>query len=204
MVASVNGFSQKYGIGGSFDVMNSIGSKKYQPGVSFFMDIPKTKTIALYGKLGYYFPCSVTDTNAYVVAKDPMTIPYQRSAENKTVINTFSLHLGTKYFVGNTYNFGFSGVFNTHFRILVSPVKSGITGYDASKYEPSPSQTSTSAKYTSIYLAAGGGAGVKYSQPWGTLFAGINADFLLLYLKPSPIASHIIVGFEVGYRRDIY
>ena len=198
------GNAQRFGVGGSFDVLNPIGKKKFLPGVSVFFDVPKTDNIAFYGKVGYYFPSSIVDSSAYVIAIDPMTNPYQSSAENKTVVNTISLQGGTKYFVGNAYNVGFAGQFDTRIRLLVSPVKSSITGYDASKYQQDPMVASTAGKYVSMVLYAGVGAGVKYSQPWGTLFATANLDLLLFYLRPTALTSSFLFSLEVGYRRDIY
>jgi hypothetical protein len=203
-ICSFFGNAQKYGVGGSFDILNPVGKKKFLPGVTVFFDVPKTDNIAFYGKLGYYFPTSIVDTNAYAIAIDPMTNPYQVSAENKTVINIISLQGGTKYFVGNAYNVGFAGMFDTHFRLLVSPVKSSVTGYDAKIYQQDPNVPTTAGKYVSMNLFAGVGAGVKYSQPWGTLFASANIDLILFYLRPTALTSSFMLSVEVGYRRDIY
>lgn len=196
--------AQRVGIGGTLDLMNPVGKKKFIPGVSVFVDVPKTKAIAIYGKLGYYFPVKYADSNAYVIAIDPMTSPYQRSAQNSTKISTFSLQGGTKYFVGNDYNVGFSGQFDTHFRLLISSVKSTLTGYDASLYKPDPSAQQNSSNYKSIGLFAGASAGAKYSKPWGTIFASASLDLLLYTNRITPLSSMFIFGFHIGYRRDIY
>lgn len=196
--------AQRVGIGGTFDIMNPVGKKKFMPGVSVFVDVPKSGSMAIYGKLGYYFPVKYTDSNAYVIAIDPMTSPYQRTAQNETKISTFSLQGGTKYFVGNDYNVGFSGQFDTHFKLMFSPVKSRITGYDATKYQPDPNNQQTAASYKALGLYAGASAGLKYSKPWGTLFASASLDILLYTNYVTPITSLFVFGFHVGYRRDIY
>jgi hypothetical protein len=197
--------AQKYGIGGSFDLLNPVMSKKFLPGVAVFFDVPRTKAVALYGKVAYYFPTSIKDSSsAYVIAIDPMTNPYQQSAITKTVISTFSIQGGSKYFVGNDYNVGFSGQFDTHVKLLISPYKSLLTGYDASMYHPDPQQQITSGKGVSFTLYAGASAGIKYSQPWGTVFASLGGDILLFYYRYTPITSKFLVNFEIGYRRDLY
>lgn len=191
-----------YGLGGSFDVLNPINTGAYLTGMSFFAEFPRSASVVPYGKIGYYLPTKVEDpAGATLIAIDDMTNPYQSSAKLETKISTFSLEGGTRYYLGNDYDIGLAGVLETKIRVLVSPVSSVVGDYDETKYRL---ETNLADKYTSISLFAGFGAGIKYSQPWGTLFTMAGLDLYIISNAVTPVTSLMLFSVQVGYRRDLY
>lgn len=195
---------RSYGVGGSFDVLNPVNTGFYMPGISAFVELPKNESIVPYGKLGYYLPINIeSPEGAIVTAIDPMTNPYQSTTTLSTKINTISLEGGTRYYLGNDYDIGIAALLETKFRLLVSPFKEVVGDYDRDKYELDPT-ANYGERATSITLYIGFGGGIKYSQPWGTIFTTAGLDLLILGNVATPATSFMMFSMQIGYRRDFY
>lgn len=193
-----------FGVAGSFDVLNPINTGVYLPGISIAIEIPRNETIIPFGKLGYYLPQRIHNPDgATLVAIDPMTNPYQSSTTLSTKVNTISLEIGTRYFLGNDYDIGLAAMLETKIRLLVSPISEEVGDFDATKYQVDPT-ANYGDRYTSLTVFAGFGAGIKYSQPWGTIFTLAGLDLLILGNVASPITSTMMFSMQVGFRRDFY
>ena len=201
---SQRGMSRTFGYGGSFDILNPINSSYYLPGASFFAEIPRNETVVPYVKVGYYLPQRVDNPGgAILTAIDPMTNPYQTTTTLDTRINTFSLEGGTRYFLGNDYDIGLAAMLESKIRLLISPTREMVGDYDASVYQIDPNST-IGDRYTSLTLFIGFGGGVKYSQPWGTVFTMAGLDLYILGNAITPLTSSMMFSMQVGFRRDLY
>jgi len=193
-----------YGVGGSIDVLNPVNTGFYMPGVSVFVEIPRNESIVPYGKLGYFLPINIENPDgASIQAIDPMTNPYYSTAPLSTRVNTISLEGGTRYYLGNDYDIGLSALLETKVRLLVSPFKEVVGDYDRDKYELDPI-ANYGERATSLTFYVGFGGGVKYSQPWGTIYTMAGLDLLILGNVATPVTSFMMFSMQIGYRRDLY
>lgn len=195
---------RSYGVGGSFDMLNPVNTGFYMPGVSGFIELPRNETVVPYGKLGYFLPLNIDNPEgAAIIAIDPMTNPYASTAPLTTRINTISLEVGTRYNLGNDYDIGLAALLETKIRLLVSPYKEVVGDFNREKYELDPTGN-YGDRATSLTFFVGFSGGVKYSQPWGTVFTMAGLDLLILGNVATPATSFMMFSMQVGYRRDLY
>jgi hypothetical protein len=193
-----------YGVAGSFDLLNPINSGAYIPGISVAVELPRNESVVPYGKFGYFLPHREEEPGGVsIVALDPLTTnPIVSTARLDSRINTFSLEGGTRYYLGNDYDIGLAAMLETKIRLLISPVKSILGDFDETKYELA--EELPSQNYTSVTAYVGFAGGIKYSQPWGTVYAMSGLDLLIFGNVGTPITSSMLFSVQVGFRRDFY
>jgi len=147
-------------------------------------------------------------------------------------MNYTTLEGGTRYYIGNDYDNGFSGYGGTNFMLLFNTVKQT---YGASFIDPS--NTITDENYTwqndyvfdtnnpdsdvedrgqIINLAIGLQGGLKYTIPAvGTAYLDIGAQYIIYATTSNTLASQefdpntgqfsrLVFLFTLGFRKDLY
>jgi len=177
------------------------------------IELPRSNDVTLYGRIGYYFPQKEEDKfSTYVTANDVSTNPYTLTVDYVSKTNYFMIEGGTRRYLGNDYDNGFSLYGGTNFMILFNTVKRDYEKYDAtgqyqweSKYQTSPN------KGNILSLAAGLQGGLKYTLPaTGTFYFDINGQYALfgkannVTASNSNLYSQLFFTFNVGFRKDLY
>jgi hypothetical protein len=185
-------------------------------GFSGGFELPKSNDVTFYGRVGYYFAQREPGLYPiYVTANDPNTTsPYNLQVNYETKTNYTTLEGGTRYYLGNDYDNGFSLYGGGNFMLYFNSVSRDyedrdITGtYEwQNKYQLSPNEP-TKGKIVS--LAFGLQGGLKYTLPaTGTFYFDLGG-FYTIFGQPSSnniptdFYSPIFFTFNLGFRKDLY
>ncbi len=180
------------------------------------IELPRSNDVTFYGRVGYYFPQKEDDKySTYVTAVDVTTTPNVLSVNYVSKTSYFTIEGGTRRYLGNDYDNGFSLYGGTNFMLFFNTVKrdyekSDVTG--VFQWEPnyitSPNEQD---KGNIISIAAGLQGGLKYTIPaTGTFYFDINGQYALFgkannqTASFSQLYSQLFFTFNVGYRKDLY
>ena len=179
-------------------------------------ELPKNNDVTFYARLGYYFPRNEDETmTANVTAIDLTTSPYNLSVNYLSSTNYTTIEGGTRYYLGNDYDNGFSIYGGSNFMLIINSVKNNYEKLDyTGQYEwennyELPQNTEDKGKIISIALGLQGG--VKYTFPArGTIFADLTGSYAIFGKASNQTAANsnlyapMIFSFNVGYRKDLY
>ena len=184
-------------------------------GFSAGLELPKSNDVTFYGRIGYYFPQheqTVYTTN--VTAMNMTTSPYNLQVNYQSKTNYTTIEGGTRYYLGNDYDNGFSLYGGGNFMLYFNSVKRDYESKDATgaydwqnKYQLSPDEPS---KGKIISLAFGLQGGLKYTIPaTGTFFFDVGGHYSIFGQASNNsistnLYSPIFFTFNVGYRKDLY
>jgi hypothetical protein len=132
-----------------------------------------------------------------------------------TSTNYTTIEGGTRYYLGNDYDNGFSIYGGSNFMLILNSVRRNYEKYDLSgqynwenDYELPESEE---VKGTIISVALGLQGGAKYTFPArGTIYADITGSYALFAKASNNTAANsslyapMIFIFNVGYRKDLY
>jgi hypothetical protein len=204
----------------SFDagtgVLKGFGAPKSFGNVHLGIEVPRSTDQSVYGRFSYFFPVTESTTQSTFVTGNNANInPYNLTVNYNRSTNYALFEGGTRKYIGNDFDFGFSGYSGTNIMVIVNKVKNvysttDITGLSwANNYSLSPNEE---REGTILSLALGLQAGVKYTFPAiGTVYADISGQYLLT--KPTAsnftasqtqLLSSLFVLFNVGFRKDLY
>ena len=120
---------------------------------------------------------------------------------------------GTRYYLGNGFDYGFSAYGGTNLMVLFNKVRLDYDPYDEVDYQIYNAQTYVGeGSYFSLGFGLGGG--VKYTMaPYGTFYFDLNVNYLILGQPSSNEVNNTIFGYErlispllfnfnLGYRKD--
>lgn len=179
-------------------------------------ELPRNNDVTFYIRLGYYLPRKEDDVlTTNVTAIDLTTSPYNLSVNYLTSTNYTTIEGGTRYYLGNDYDNGFSIYGGSNFMLILNSVKRKYEKTDVSglyewenKYELFGSEEQ---KGTIVSVALGLQGGVKYTIPArGTIYADITGSYALFGRASNTTASNsnlyapMIFIFNVGFRKDLY
>jgi hypothetical protein len=152
---------------------------------------------------------------ANVTAIDLTTSPYNLSVNYLSSTNYTTIEGGTRYYLGNDYDNGFSVYGGSNFMLIINSVRNNYEKFDyTGQYEwengyELPQNTEDKGKIISIALGLQGG--VKYTFPArGTIFADLTGSYALFGKASNQTAANsnlyapMIFSFNVGYRKDLY
>ncbi|MEN9973977.1 MAG: hypothetical protein RIS20_2324 [Bacteroidota bacterium] len=214
-LASLCSFSQVSFDGGT-GFLKGFGATKGFTNLHLGVEIPRATDQSIYGRFSYYFPVSEpTSLSTSVTANNMNTNPYNLIVNYNRSTNYSIFEGGTRRYIGNDYDYGFSGYSGTNFMIIVNKVKNNYSKYDASgsidwqnNYSLSPSEE---REGTVLSIALGLQAGVKYTFPAiGTMYADLSGQYVLLGQASNQTAissgllSNLFFIFNVGFRKDLY
>jgi hypothetical protein len=189
--------------------MKGFSNPKYFYGLHLGGEIPRSNELTLYARVGYYFPQREDDSSStFLTANDFNTIPYQILTKYVSTLSHLTMEGGTRYYIGNGYDNGFSGYGGNCLMIMNSIVKRKYDYYDRSKYSI-PEGEEDAGSILSILLGLQGG--IKYTEPViGTFYFDVSGAYSLLSLPSNQTAANttlfspLIFNFSVGFRKDFY
>jgi hypothetical protein len=201
---------------GGTSLLKGFGVQKPFFGFLGGVELPNSNDVTFYGRVGYYFPQKEETTlTSNVTAINQTTTPYNLQVNYVTKTNYFTIEGGTRRYLGNDYDNGFSVFGGTNFMLFLNTVKRDYEKYDAtgqyqweSKYEVAPTELN---KGSIISMAVGLQGGLKYTLPaTGTFFFDINGQYAILN-RPSNLTaastnlySSLFFTFNLGFRKDLY
>ena len=193
----------------------------FQSEKSFFglhggFELPRNNDVTLYGRVGQYFARNEDQVStALVTAQNVATVPYQLQVNYFSSFNYTTLEGGTRYYIGNDYDNGFSGYGGSNFLLAFNTVKrdyetTDITGlYEWEGLYQTGENEETSGRIISFALGLQGG--VKYTIPGtGTVYFDISAQYAIAGVGNNDTANNtnlyspLYFIFNVGFRKDLY
>src|SRR5690606_5022594 len=217
LVFLANTIYGQFGIGGGPSFMFEFGNPKPFYGLHIVGEKPRNNEVTFYGRLTYLFnqnsKTNLGQLTAFAndQATNPSFVPVDLN--QLTSINYFMIDGGTRYYLINGFDEGFSLYGGTNIALIVNSVKHGYQfgDYDESKYTlESGDFTDGREKGTIIRLAVGFTGGVKYTiSAKGTFFFDINPQLTLFGIPsnqniPSSVYRSVFFNFNIGYRKEIF
>lgn len=211
----------QYSIGGGTSMLFQFGNNKPFGGLHFNFEIPRNNEVTFYGRVTYHFrQNSVQNVGeeypVYAYGIDPNTNPYTIEVPYsfKESFNYFMIDGGTRYYLINGYDEGFSLYGGTNIGVVINSLKYRyeLGGYDQTKYyvpEATPAYD-RGDKGTVLNLAAGFSGGVKYTIPGrGTFYFDFNPAIMLFGMSSktdleSTLYRNVVFNFNIGYRKEFY
>lgn len=188
--------------------LKGFGTPKWFTGFHVGMEVPRDDAMSFYGRYTHHFSRAGDSLAVSAVAIDPSTTsPYLQTVMSSSTMNYNILEGGTRYYLGDGFDFGFSGYGGTSFMIIYNKVKTKYVDFDDTKYEIDASTSRNGAIFS---LGAGLLGGVKYTVPRiGTFYSDFSVSYLLLGQLSNEttytgLYSNLFFGINVGYRRDLF
>jgi hypothetical protein len=208
-VAAYSTSIAQFSINAGTGFLKGFSKPNYFYGLHIGGELPRSNELTIYGRIGYYFPQNEQDSaSTFLTANDFNTVPYQVLTKYVASLSHLTIEGGTRYYLGNGYDNGFSGYGGSCFMLMNSSVKRNYDYYDKSKYTL-PNGEESSGSILSILLGLQGG--LKYTDPaTGTFYMDVTGGYSLLALPSNATAqstnlySPLIFNFSVGFRKDFY
>ncbi len=195
----------QFSVNGGTGFLKGFSTPNYFYGLHIGGELPRSNELTMYARVGFYFPQNENDSSITYLSdnlNNILPIKYVASLSHLTIEG------GTRYYIGNGYDNGFSGYGGNCFMIMNSTVKRNYDYYDKSKYALINGEESKGS-ILSILLGLQGG--VKYTEPSiGTFYLDVTGAYALLALPSNATAqstnqySPLIFNFSVGFRKDFY
>jgi len=184
-------------------------------GFNLGIEMPRSNDVTFYGRIGHYFPRFDEQVNStFVTASDFTTIPYQLSVNYQSKMNYTTIEGGTRYYLGNDYDNGFSVYGGGNFMLYVNSVKRDYERQDATgiyswedKYQL-PANEPDKGKIISVAMGLQGG--MKYTIPaTGTFYFDVNGQYSILGQASdnnisTDLYSPLFFTINIGFRKDLY
>lgn len=180
------------------------------------IELPRSNDVTFYGRVGYYFPQAEEEKYfTFVEATNPNTNPQSLTVNYVTKTNYFTIEGGTRRYLGNDYDNGFSLYGGTNAMLIFNTVKRDYDRLDVTgTYQWEPNYTTYQnepQKGNILSIAFGLQGGMKYTIPaTGTLYFDINGQYAIfgkgnnLTASNTNLYSQLFFTFNVGFRKDLY
>ena len=202
------------GMGG----VNGFSTSKSFFGLHGGLQLPRNNDVTFYGRFGHYFsrPDDIQNTTTVILQDLTNTsLPYQLQVYSNSTFNYTTIEGGTRYYIGNDYDNGFSAYGGSNFMLLFNTVKleyekTDITGTYEWENDYALA-TSEDDRGVIIGLALGIQGGLKYTIPAvGTAYFDISGQYSIIGQANNATASNtnlyspLFFVFTVGFRKDLY
>lgn len=207
-----SGSFAQIGVSGGGTVLKSFGIKGAYPGIHLGVEVPRDDMVSFFGRMVLTLPSYVADT-ILVEAIDPTTtFPSTKYVPTRFGNSYLNFACGTRYYLGNGYDYGISAYGGSTFEISTMGVKRGATGeFDDTKYQfISSSGNEFADRGRVIMMNLGLSAGVKYNFFFGVVYLDITGSYLLFNIASNEFAAYyarvspLMFSVNVGYRKDIF
>ena len=205
MLMSNNGVSQ-YSLGGGLSTFGSFETDFTRYGIHAFYEAPRNEVNSFFIRGTLTLPINFYDSiNVEGDINNPPN-PFVKTVELRRRTSLFSVDGGTRVYLFNTYDAGFSVYGGFHLRGFLSTYSERLGEYDEDLYSPSQGALPSS---TSLLLGIGGNVGFKHQLPMnGALTFDLVVDLIRRLHDPAAILTNEIAplsfSFNVGYRFDWY
>ena len=191
----------------------SSGFSSEEPGVfiGFHLggEVPRNNDITFYGRFSHYLARNEnTSVSTYAEAIDITTSPYTILVDYTSSTNYTSIEGGTRYYLGNGFDNGFSIYGGSNMALLFYGVKRNYDDFDESLYSL---PTGEDSKGTILSLSLGLQGGAKYTIPAiGTIYFDVTGSYSILAQANNQTAANssfyspLLFGFNLGFRKDFY
>jgi hypothetical protein len=196
-------------------LLRGFQSEKTFFGIHGGFELPRNNDVTIYGRIGQYFAQNEDNAStAVVTGNDFDVIPYQLQVNYFSSFNYTTLEGGTRYYLGNDYDNGFSGYGGSNFLLAFNSVKRDYEKTDISgvyEWEELYSTGNDEEDGRIISFALGLQGGVKYTIPGtGTVYFDITAQYAIAGVGNNETANNtqlyspLYFMFNVGFRKDLY
>jgi hypothetical protein len=184
-------------------------------GLNGGIELPRSNDITFYARVGHYFPKYEDQVNSTVVtAVNLTTTPYNLQVNYQSKMNYTTIEGGTRYYLGNDYDNGFSLYGGGNFMLYFNSIKRDYETEDATgtytwenNYQLSPDEIQN-GKIISIAMGLQGG--MKYTVPaTGTFYFDINGQYSIFGQASNnnistELYSPLFFTINLGFRKDLY
>lgn len=187
--------------------LKGFGTDKWFTGLHVGIEVPRDDAMSFYGRYTHHFSRTGDSTLVSAVATETSTTPYLIQVMSSSTMNYNIFEGGTRYYLGDGFDFGFAGYGGTSFMIVYNKVKTKYEDFDETLYEI---DGSTSRNGGIFSIGAGLLGGVKYTVPRiGTFYSDFSISYMLLGQASESsvytgLYSNLFFGINVGYRRDLF
>ncbi|MFM6935360.1 MAG: hypothetical protein ACKOXP_07940 [Flavobacteriales bacterium] len=215
LLLSTASYSQ-VGIDAGTGVLSGFGVSRTFTNLHLGVEVPRSTNQTVYGRLSYFFPVKETTALSTMVTANNTTInPYNLTVNYQRSTNYTIFEGGTRKYIGNDYDYGFSGYSGTNLMVILNKVKNNYEKTDATgtynwsdNYSLSPGETTEGSI---LSVGVGFQLGVKYTFPAvGSVYADMSAQYLIFGQASnqtaynSQLISKLFFIFNVGFRKDLY
>lgn len=206
------GINAQTGVSGGLSLLKGFGVDKVYTGVHLGIEIPKDDEVSFFVRmtttLRNYETGQITGQ-----AIDPTTTsPQVVTTDCRFGTSYFNIEGGTRYYLGNGYDYGWSAYGGTLFTLSTMGIRRDVTGtIDESKYQfVSSDNYEYTSKGRTIAVNIGLNAGVKNHFSFGMLYFDVTAGYALFALNSNALArdyssySPLLFTFNLGFRKDIF
>ena len=197
-------------LSGGANMMNAFGVKKSFYGLHIGGELPQNNMVTFYGRLNYFFPrAEVDSSDAVAIANDFTTSPYQINVKYLNTTSFISIEGGTRAYIGNGFDNGFSGYGGGKTSLLISRIGARVNDYNTGKYTIDETNL---GKGSILGICLGVQGGIKYTFPGvGSIYLDGSLDYLLfaqssndnIYSTYYPV-QRILFITTIGFRKDFY
>lgn len=211
-VLLAGGAQAQVGISGGGNMLKGFGQPRPWGGLHVGLEIPRDDAVSIYGRFSHYFPQTNQDSvYAGAIARDINTSPYAISVAGVSGMNYNILEGGTRYYLGDGYDFGWAAYGGTNLMLIFNKVKNTFVGFDETLYKLSDDSPRTGSIFS---LGFGLSGGVKYTmEEVGTFYFDVALNYIIFYQPSNTTAAQqfsqtglyrpLIFTFNLGYRRDL-
>lgn len=206
-------------------IANGFSTDQSFTGLNGGFEMPRSNDVTFYGRIGHFFSRKGENTNTtQAFNNNPSDLIYSIQAPYVYKFNYTTFEGGTRYYLMNDYDNGFSAYGGTNFMLSFNSIKrkyerDASYGVDIienwqNNYSIDPNE---SEKANMINLSIGLQGGVKYTiAGTGTVYFDVsgqytifntaqNENFAINYLNSFDNQySRLFFIFSVGFRKDLY
>jgi len=210
----VGDFFSQISANAGMGTLNGFGAKKTFFGLNLGLEYPKSNQTTIYGRVAYYIPRNNIDsTISYASAISTTTFPYSLQRNYMVSTGYLTLEGGTRYYLLNGYDNGFSIYGGSTILVCVNKIKRNYADWDYS-YNEANYENYGDTKGTILNLGVGLQGGLKYTFPsLGTFFCDLSGNYLIVRQANNdmvgesenyPFNSAMLFTFNLGFRKDFY
>lgn len=199
------------GISGGLSGLKGFGPNKPWGGFHLGVEVPRDDQMSYYVRFTHHFQVKENDSLPIGLTPRDITtlppgMPYYPSINSLPSMNYNILNFGTRYYLGNSYDFGWGAYGGTDFVLTFNKVRANHAAYDEQYYYVEDYYNYEGSAFS---LGFGLGAGVKYSvPPWGTVYLDLGISYILLYQQNTNYMYNSMIrpltfSMNIGYRKDI-
>ncbi|PHR17268.1 MAG: hypothetical protein COA38_20975 [Fluviicola sp.] len=187
--------------------LKGFGTPKWFTGFHLGVEVPRDDAMSFYGRFTHHFSRAGDSLLISVVAKEVTTTPYVMNIMSISGMNYSIFEGGTRYYLGDGFDFGWAGYGGTSFMLIYNKVKTTYVDFDEVNYQI---DASTARDGAIISIGAGLLGGVKYTVPRvGTFYSDFSVSYLFLgqvsnQTMYTGLYSSLFFGINIGYRRDLF
>jgi hypothetical protein len=209
-----NLLNAQVGIFGGTSIYKSAYVKGFYTGLQLGAEVPRDDMVSFFGRVTATLPQVSIDTIRLEAIDPTTTFPSVINAEAKFKNSVVNFQFGTRYYLGNGYDYGLSAYGGSIFEISALTVKRTTTeSYDETKYQfvsPDAPPQPYSQRGSVFLVNLGLSAGVKYNFYFGLVYFDVTGSYNLFPVFTNALsrdygrASAINFTMNLGFRKDIF